>query len=313
MIGGIYTADPEKLSLRATMPRFLEMERKHGSLVRAMASARRAAGENAGTSGARYSLFLSFDRGMQVLVDRLAWRIADGGLRNADSATRVDVVVRLNSPVKSVEMDQAHGAPNWHLQTDSGEMLSADAVCLALPAHTCARLLRNLDSELATNLEAITYASTATINLAYRRADIPHPLDGFGFVVPFIEKRTLLACTFSSVKFAGRAPQDHVLLRAFVGGALQPEMFALDDDEMIRRVGDDLRALLGIAKTPLFAEVARWPNSMPQYHVGHLDLVAGIRERAGRLRGLQLAGNSYAGTGIPDCVRSGEAAADNIL
>ena len=263
-----------------------------------------AAGENAGTSGARYSLFLSFDRGMQVLVDRLTQGIAD-------SASCVDVVVRLNSAVKSVEMDHAHAA-NWQVRTDSGEMFSAGAVCLALPAYTCARLLRNVDSELATNLEAITYASTATINLAYKRADIPHPLEGFGFVVPFIEKRTLLACTFSSVKFAGRAPQDHVLLRAFVGGALQPEMFALDDGEMIRRVGDDLRALLGIATTPLFAEVARWPNSMPQYHVGHLDLVAGIQERAGRLSGLQLAGNSYTGTGIPDCVRSGEQAANRI-
>jgi oxygen-dependent protoporphyrinogen oxidase len=314
MIGGIYTADPEKLSLRATMPRFLEMERKHGSLVRAMASTRSAstAGENAGTSGARYSLFLSFDRGMQVLVDRLALRIADGGMRKADSTTRVDVAVRLNSTVKSVEMDRRVAAPNWQVRTDSGEMLSADAVCLALPAYTCARLLRNVDSELATNLEAITYASTATINLAYKRADIPHPLDGFGFVVPFIEKRTLLACTFSSVKFAGRAPQDHVLLRAFVGGALQPEMFALDDSEMVRRVGDDLRALLGIAQPPLFAEVARWPNSMPQYHVGHLDLVASIQERAGRLSGLQLAGNSYTGTGIPDCVRSGKEAANSL-
>jgi oxygen-dependent protoporphyrinogen oxidase len=313
MIGGIYTADPEKLSLRATMPRFLEMERKHGSLVRAMTSARQAAGDNAGTSGARYSLFLSFDRGMQVLVDRLAQRIADCGLRNADSAAPVDVVVRLNSPVKSLELEHANPKPVWRVQANNGEMLSADAVCLALPASICARLLRRVDLELATNLEAITCASTATINLAYRRADVPHPLDGFGFVVPFIEKRTLLACTFSSVKFGGRAPQDHVLLRAFVGGALQPEMFALDDGEMIRRVSDDLRALLGIAKAPLFAGVARWPDSMPQYHVGHLDLVASIQERAGRLSGLQLAGNSYTGTGIPDCVRSGEAAAKKIL
>jgi protoporphyrinogen/coproporphyrinogen III oxidase len=314
MIGGIYTADPEKLSLRATMPRFLEMERKHGSLVRAMASARSAstAGANVGTSGARYSLFLSFGRGMQVLVDRLALRIADCGMQNADLATRVDVAVRLNSTVKSVEMDHAVAAPIWQVRTDSGEMHSADAVCLALPAYTCARLLRNVDSELATNLEAITYASTATINLAYKRSDIPYSLDGFGFVVPFIEKRTLLACTFSSVKFAGRAPRDHVLLRAFVGGALQPEMFALDDGEMVRRVSGDLRALLGITQAPLFAEVARWPNSMPQYHVGHLDLVAGIQERAGRLSGLQLAGNSYTGTGIPDCVRSGEEAANNF-
>src|SRR6185436_10198933 len=120
------------------------------------------------------------------------------------------------------------------------------------------------------------YASTATINLAYRRAAIQHPLDGFGFVVPFIEKRSLLACTFSSIKFPGRATGDHVLLRAFVGGALQPEMFALDDAEMLARVEDDLRELLGISEPPLFAEVEKWKDSMPQYEVGHLDRVQSI-------------------------------------
>src|SRR5207253_5170268 len=117
----------------------------------------------------------------------------------------------------------------------------------------------------------IPYESTATINLAYKREDIPHRLDGFGFVIPFIEKRSLIACTFSSVKFLNRAPDGHVLLRAFVGGALQPEMFALDEAEMIQRVRDDLRDLLGIEELPLFTEVAKWHRSMPQYQVGHLE------------------------------------------
>src|SRR5207237_6801647 len=121
-------------------------------------------------------------------------------------------------------------------------------------------LLRAFDGELANELNAIPYASTATVNLAYRRADIPHPLDGFGFVVPFIERRATLACTFSSVKFAGRAPDGHALLRAFVGGALQPEIFALDEDEMLARVRQDLRELLGIEKPPPFTHVEKWPR-----------------------------------------------------
>jgi oxygen-dependent protoporphyrinogen oxidase len=161
-------------------------------------------------------------------------------------------------------------------------------------------------------LDQITYASSATINLGFRREDIPHPLDGFGFVVPFIEKKSLIACTFSSVKFAGRAPARHVLLRAFVGGALQPELLKLDEDKLLTRVLGDLRDLLGIERAPLFTEVTKWERSMPQYHVGHLERVKRIEARLANLPGLFLAGNAYAGLGIPDCIRSGEVAADRI-
>jgi oxygen-dependent protoporphyrinogen oxidase len=198
----------------------------------------------------------------------------------------------------------------WHIKTDQDETISADAVCLALPAYVSARLLNIVDRQLAAELDLIPYASSVTLNLAYKRSDIPHPLDGFGFVVPFIEKRTVIACTFSSVKFAGRAPQGHALLRAFVGGALQPEMFDLSEDELLSRVRADLRDLLGIERAPLFAEVTKWKRSMPQYHVGHLELVKRIAERVTSLPGLTLAGNAYTGPGIPDCVRSGESAAD---
>jgi oxygen-dependent protoporphyrinogen oxidase len=172
--------------------------------------------------------------------------------------------------------------------------------------------LSSVDAQLATELDGISYASSATINLAYKREDIRHPLDGFGFVVPFIEGRSLIACTFSSVKFPGRAPQGHALLRAFIGGALQPEMFDLSLDELISRACADLRDLLGIEQAPLFAEVSKWERSMPQYHVGHLERVKRIRERLASLPGLALAGNAYSGLGIPDCIRSGEAAADLV-
>jgi oxygen-dependent protoporphyrinogen oxidase len=306
MVAGIYTADPEELSLRATMPRFLEMERRYRSVIRALRkqgsspTVRKALD----ASGVRYILFLSFDRGMQVLVEKLAERISPF------------VSIKLNTPVKSLALERetaAGGRPQWRLITSRNETLPADAICLTIPSYQCARLLRDIDAELASDLEAIPYASTATINLAYKREDIPHPLDGFGFVVPFIEKRTLMACTFSSVKFAGRAPAGHALLRAFVGGALQPELFELDGDEMIRRVLDDLRSLLGIERPPLFAEVMKWPRSMPQYHLGHIERVKRIEQRLASLPGLVLAGNAFKGIGIPDCIKSGEAAAYKIL
>ena len=298
MVGGIYTADPETLSLRATLPRFLDMERDHRSLILAMLRKARsqASAEKTGTSGARYSLFLSFDRGMEVLVQALERKLTQVEIKKE---TRVQSLSRT--------------AASWTIQTQTGDTLAADAICLALPAHTAATLLSDIAPQLTTKLNQIKYASTATINLAYRRDAIQHPLNGFGFVVPFVEKRSLIACTFSSVKFVDRAPDDHVLLRAFVGGALQPEMFALDGADMLQRVEQDLRELLGVNERPIFAEIAKWKNSMPQYEVGHLDRVQAIENEVAQLPNLTLAGNAYRGAGIPDCIRSGEAAAESLL
>jgi oxygen-dependent protoporphyrinogen oxidase len=288
MVGGIYTADPETLSLRATLPRFLDMEQDHRSLILAMMRQR----PKAGTSGARYSLFLSFDRGMEVLVDALAGVVPN---------------VRLKTRVQELSFQSG----TWRIKADSGKSFEADAVCLAVPAYTAARLLENASPRLASQLNAIKYASTATINFAYPRAAIKHPLNGFGFVVPFIEKRSLIACTFSNVKFNHRAPDDHVLLRAFAGGALQPEMFVCDDLESL--IEADLRELLNIDGSPLFTEVAKWERSMPQYEVGHLERVSEIENGIRGLPGLALAGNAYRGAGIPDCIRSGEAAAEILF
>jgi protoporphyrinogen/coproporphyrinogen III oxidase len=340
MIGGIYTADPETLSLQATMPRFLEMEHKHRSLIIALwkqskttnaveatteghrekKAAPHPSARMARTSGARYNLFLSFDRGMQLLTDKLAERISDFGSTTSGGEQSAAPTIRVNTAVRSLALERearstgpAGEATKWKVRTNSNETLEADAVCLALPGRISAQLLSNVDSQLASQLDAISYASSGTINLAYKRADIPHPLDGFGFVVPFIEKRSLIACTFSSVKFAGRAPGDCALLRAFVGGALQPDVLNLPEADLISRVRSDLRDLLGIETPPLFGELTRWDHSMPQYHVGHVEKVQRIRERVALLPHITLAGNAYSGPGIPDCIRSGETAADQLI
>jgi oxygen-dependent protoporphyrinogen oxidase len=302
MVGGIYTADPEKLSLQATMPRFLEMEREHRSLIRALRKQPNRSHPNHETSGARYSLFLSFDRGMQVLTDELSKRISTA-----------NISLRLNTTVDRIDLGSGENSSAiWKLTVGAGEIVTADAVCMALPSFVSSRLLRDVDANLAAELGEISYASSATINLAFRRKDISHSLDGFGFVVPFVEGRSLIACSFSSVKFAGRAPENHVLLRAFVGGALQPEMLERSDEELVLSIRNDLRHLIGVRAEPLFAEVARWDRSMPQYHVGHLERIRRIDERVASLPGLALAGNAFTGLGIPDCIRSGEAAAEKL-
>lgn len=303
MVGGIYTADPSTLSLRATLPRFLEMERKHRSIILAMLRQRKTSESAAsGVSGPRYSLFLSFDDGMQVLTDELERNVTDTGVR-----------IQLNSKVTGLDRAAPDRQSDWTITTSDNSEIQADGVCLAIPAYSAATLLEKIDNRLGQQLRAIEYTSTATINFAYRRDDVRHALDGFGFVVPLIEKRSLIACTFSSVKFSGRAPEEHVLLRAFVGGALQPDIFQLDEPEMVARVKSDLEQLLQIQGQPLFVETAKWSQSMPQYHVGHIERVSAIEAKLGSFGTIAVSGNSYRGAGIPDCIRSGEAAAEKLF
>src|SRR5581483_11764716 len=306
MVGGIYTADPETLSLASTMPRFLDLERRHRSLILGlMREARRAqasgSGAGSGTSGARFGLFASLQRGIGSLVEALVDRLPPGSVRTGARAVSI------------ARTGASGGEAPWRVELADGATLAADAVVVALPAPRAAELLRAADPPLADELAGIACASAAIVNLAYRRADVPRPLEAFGVVVPDVERRQIVACSFSSVKFAGRAPEDRILLRAFVGGALRPEPFALDDAALVASVRDELRSLLGIAAEPLLTRLHRWPESMPQYRVGHARRVARIRERVARLPGIALAGSAYEGVGLSDCVRSGERAAATVL
>jgi oxygen-dependent protoporphyrinogen oxidase len=277
------------------MPRFLELERRERSLILGLWRASRKASQP-GTSGARWSLFVTFKDGMGEMVLRLASRLPPGG-------------VRLGQRVRAIE---PHGK-GWRIASDDGESVDADHVIVTTEAHSTARLLRYVDPALATLLGEIAYASSATISFGFRRGDVPHPLDGFGFVVPRSEGRAVLACTFSSVKYPGRAPAGRVLLRCFVGGALNERALESDDATLVAGAREELRQALGITAEPLLTRVHRWPKAMPQYHVGHLARVDAIEQCAAALPGLHLAGGAYRGVGIADCVRSGEAAAERAL
>ena len=299
LVGGIYASDPEKLSLAATMPRFQEMERAKRSILWAMwCEQRRQARYRETGSGARWSLFVTLAAGMQEFVDAIASRLPEGS-------------VRLNTPVNKLIQDTARNV--WVVSAGNHENLEASGVILAAPAHQTAEVLKSVAADAAHELKQISYASTATVSLAYRKSDFPRDLDSFGFVVPAIESRKIMACTFSSLKYPGRAPEGHVLLRAFVGGSLQPELFEDNDITMEKNVRDELASLLGVEARPLFSRIWRHPNSMPQYHVGHRKRIQRVETALDKCPALALAGSGYYGVGISDCVRAGEEAAEKII
>jgi oxygen-dependent protoporphyrinogen oxidase len=299
LIGGIYASDPDKLSLTATMPRFKEMERQQRSVIWAMRSEQKRRPRNRETgSGARWGLFVTLAGGMQELVDALARRLPEGS-------------IQVNAPVTNVIRDRdGHG---WLLSVKEDKGLKADAIILATPAFRAGQLLASTAHDAADELKRISYASTATVTLAYRREDFPHEPDSFGFVVPAIERRKIIACTFSSLKYPGRAPNGHVLLRAFVGGALQRELFNDNDATMEKNVRDELASLIGITALPRLVRIWRHANSMPQYYVGHDTRINRIETLLSQYPTLALAGSAYRGVGISDCVRTGEEAAEKIV
>ncbi|MBI3315535.1 MAG: protoporphyrinogen oxidase [Candidatus Omnitrophica bacterium] len=301
MLGGIYSGDPEILSLSATMPRFLELERKYGSVIRGLT--REFSFKNKELEpvrGPRYSLFCSFRKGMQSLPEKIAENIPERSFR---LKTGVQKVAR-----------QSLGT-GWRILTDTGETLAADAVLLSASAKFSAAFLRGEpeNSRLVSLLDAIGYESVATVNLAYRRDAIKHPLDGFGFVVPRTERLSLTACSFSSRKFEGRSPEGFEVLRAFVGGAFGREFFERDDESLSRVVKHDMAGLLGITEEPVFSTISRYRESMVQYRLNHGELVSDIEKELLTKPGLWLIGSSYRGPGISDCVRDAETQAEKLF
>jgi oxygen-dependent protoporphyrinogen oxidase len=290
MIGGIYGADPMELSLQATFPKFLEMERKYGSVIRALWAGIRQR-KSAKASGARYGLFVTFDDGLQVLVDALVDRLPPDSVRTGWEVERVE-------PAGS----------RWKLVTSKGEEL-VDGVISALPAYRSSDLVRGFDRDLAARLKLIPYGASATVSLAYPESDVPHAMDGFGFVVPDVEGLSILGCTFCHRKYPKRAPEGMALLRSFHGSRTAMQ----SPEELLASTRKDLELLLGVRAEPQVVHTARWPGSMPHYPVGHAKLVAGIEEQLATHANLALAGNAYHGLGLPDCIHNGEGAADALL
>ncbi|MEK7857693.1 MAG: protoporphyrinogen oxidase [Elusimicrobiota bacterium] len=285
MLAGIFAADAEQLSLQSTFPQFLQME-KQGGLLRAMWAKRRA------SSGAAPAGFMTLKGGLSSLIAALAARLPPGSLRLSEGA---------------VSLRRLRGG--WQAATAKG-VYEAEAVVSALPAWALAETAEDLDPELACVLREIPFASSATVTLAYARKDIPHPLDGYGFLVPRSEKRALSGVTFLSTKFPQRAPEGVALIRCFLGGAGREADVSGDEAQVARLARTELRQMLGLGEAhPLWSRVARWPRANPQFNVGHGLRLARIESCLRAHPGLILAGSSYRGVGLPDCINSGRKAA----
>jgi oxygen-dependent protoporphyrinogen oxidase len=291
LAGGIYGADPEVLSLRATMPRFLDAERI-GGVAYNLAKAAKQSGVV--SSGARYGLFVSLPRGMQELTDALAGRVA--------------AVARTGAAVTGVAPDARGFRVTWDEHGASQSTL-AQHVVLALPAPHVARLVSPFASDLASELRGVAMGSAAAVTLALPQSALPRPLDAYGFVVPTVERRQVMACTFSSAKWDGRAPDDMALLRVFFGGHAHPQVHEAPDERLLLLAREALREWLGITRAPDLVRVDRYPNAMPRYHVGHVRRADRIDAQMSGFPGLHLVGGAYRGVGMPDVIASGERAA----
>ena len=322
LVAGVHGGDPETMSVQACFPKFLKMEQDYGSLIkgmitrmgemrRAIAAKKKAQpsvpedkAKGPGSHGGgppRVTMFMTLKGGLSTLIDRLRERV---------SAFNIST----GAVVEGVEKVEGDGGPSRYLvRVAGGPNLECDALVVATPSYVASGFVEPFDAGLSGELAAIEYASTITISLGYKRKDVGHPLDGFGYVVPKSEGRKIMAASWTSVKFAGRAPDDSVLIRCFIGGAKNADLVDLPEEELKGLVKAELREVMGVSAEPEFLRLFKWPRSMPQYTLGHLGRIDSIEEKVKGHDGLFLTGAAYRGIGISDNVRNGEAAAGRVL
>ena len=301
LLAGIYAGDAEQMSLKATFPRFLELEQQHGSIIRGMIAAKKT--PSATVNGPKRTIFVSLKNGLGDLVTVLTARLAQQG-----------VELRLGCRVDAVRV-RSHQPGRWIYDVilNDSSALSAEGLVLATPAYVSAELVRPLTPIAGGLLEMIPYASTATISMAFPADTVAGVVEGFGFIVPRVEGRDLIAATWSSLKWPYRAPADQVLVRCYVGGVGRESILQLDDDHLVARVRAELSTLCGLTAAPDYIEVNRWWKAMPQYILGHLERLVQLDASLSRYGGLVLTGAGYRGVGIPDCIHDGAVAAGRVV
>lgn len=303
LFGSIYACIPENISVKSCWPRALQWEKEYGSLIRAMLARRRmrkrAARGQSTPEQKKLSVFMTFKDGMQELTDTL--------LKNLEGTSFLT-----GSKVVSLEFNT--GEKRYVLLFADGTKITADTCILATaPSYATAEIVKSMDTGLADILMRIPYVSSATISLAYKKEGFPHPLRGFGVLVARSEKTQVKAISWSSTKFKQRAPEGHLLIRAFVGGAEDETMVYQKDEQLLKVVKEDLKKMMGINVEPVLTKIYRWPSSMVQYTLGHEKRVRFIEERVKQYPGLYLIGNAYRGSGISDCINNATQTAEKVV
>ena len=303
LLSGIYAGDGDRLSLESTFPLLREMELEHGGLIkgalalklkRASMAQKRSNGNKAGKSR---SIFETHKRGLAEVVAVLVESLKDRG-----------VELRLNSPVSKIETS----GDGYAIYTQDGGIITADAIVMAAPAYVAAELISGISPPLSEEIAQIEYVTTATVSLAYKKQDLP-ALEGYGYIIPQNENSKALACTWTSTKWAGRAPEDYALLRVFVGRIQDAEQLPEDEASLIQMAKDEIEQTMGIVIEPEFCWVSRWEKAMPQYNLGHPKRLQRIEAILNDHPNLALAGNGYYGIGMPDCIHSGIQAAEKLI
>ncbi|MBN2809088.1 MAG: protoporphyrinogen oxidase [Deltaproteobacteria bacterium] len=297
LIGGIHAGNPENMSLLSTFPRFLEMEQDGGSLIVGMLKRQKKMVEmmkkRPPAKGPKKTFFISLKQGLGYLVNELAAIIGQDR-------------IHCNRKISQISRTPEG---KWLLAEENHAPTIADALIVTTETYAAAAMLENELPRLADLLKATPYVSSATVSMAFPREAIPHPLDAYGFIVPKIANRRIMAVTWSSIKWEHRAPAGKVLLRAFVGGAQRQELAACGDQETIAMVREELSSIMGISSPPEKSWIYRWPQGMPQYIMGHLERLEAMDAIIEQQQGLYLAGAGYRGIGIPDCINQGRLAA----
>jgi oxygen-dependent protoporphyrinogen oxidase len=319
LVGGIYVGDCEKLSMAATMGQFQNMEREDGSLWAATMRRRRQGIDTTerNSAGARYEQFRSFPGGIEELLNALAASLTAGSIHTGRAVTGLQFAA---TPETHDCNGQDSGGQDRIGQPSSRRWIMKgcedlgrfDQVIVAVPAAASARLIGDVAPDAARWASTIQAASSAVVALGVKQSDIARPIDIAGFVVPEIENRRILAASFTSDKFAGRAPEGEKLIRVFFGGCLQPEVLRHSDDELVEIARQELAELIGLGGTPKLVRVIRWNEAMPQYHVGHNDRIAEMEAALKTVPGLHVIGNSFRGVGIAPTVAAARAAVQQI-
>lgn len=303
LLAGIYAGDLYKLSLQATFPQFAQYEREHGSIILGSRHSRALAAQN--NKGKQPATFMTFKQGLTTMVDALQRELQDISVR---IGTKVETLKKLEPE----QREDDNAAPQYELSLSNGEKLQACSVIITTPAFSAQQLLQpHIESPL---LSSIRYVSVANVVMAFDKESFDVAFDGSGFLVPRSEGLHITACTWTSNKWLHSASDDKVLLRCYVGHSEDQQSVLLADEELIAAVRSDLQKVIGLQAKPIFTEITRLNDSMPQYPVGHVAAIRNFRiELNEKLPGVWVTGAAFDGVGLPDCIRQGKEAAELML